>query len=208
MVHRLRGTLAEETIDDPDCIYISLSSDRLGNAFDRWGQNGDRASEMLDNISRMLKSNKQFKMNDSFQLAFVHVHPTPVGKGLRKKYLPGHQLSQRLKEFKRSCITMPQDDAQLCAVRAIVLARGIHHAGSNHNKHQKWTDPKICVCHRDQEARALLGEVGLRPGPYGTVEILYFFVSDRRGGRPTSASRTEMATRCWVSCSSTSITMV
>ena len=76
-------------------IYISLSSDRLDNAFDfrgltarEWRQNGVRATEMLDKLARMLNSNEQFEMNDSFQLAFVYVHCPPVGTG-QKRYLPG-----------------------------------------------------------------------------------------------------------------------
>ena len=73
--------------------------------------------------------------------------------------------------MKRSCVAMPKDDAQLCVARAIVTARGLHLAGSNHNERQKWSDPKRCVRRRDRAARALLGEVGLRPGPYGPDEL-------------------------------------
>ena len=40
-------------------------------------------------------------------------------------------------------------------------------AGDNRNERRQWTKPRQCVCRRDQAARALLGEVGLRPGPYG-----------------------------------------
>ena len=127
---------------------------------------------MLDNLACMLNSNEQFKMKDSFQLAFVHVCHTPVGTGKRKKYLPGHQSSQRLKAMKRSCIRMQEDDEQLCTVRAIMTARSIHQAGDNRNEHVKWTDPKICVRRRDQAAQALFGEVGLRPGPYVPDELM------------------------------------
>ena len=118
----------------------------------------------------MLNSNEQFEMNDSFQLSFVHVGRPPVGTA-KKKYLPGHQSSQRFKAMKQSCIQMPKDDAQLCAARAIVTARGLYQAGSNHNELRKWTEPRKCVRRRDRAARALLGEVGLRPGPYGPDEL-------------------------------------
>ena len=105
-----------------------------------WRQNRVRAAEMLDNMSRMLISNEHFEMNDSFQLVFVHVHRPPVGTVMRKNYLLGHQSFQRLKEFKRSCIPMQEDEVQFCAVCTIVTARGIHHAGSNGN------DPhSICI---------------------------------------------------------------
>ena len=66
---------------------------------------------------------------------------------------------------------MPKDYAQLCAARAIVTARGLHLAGSNPNERQKWTSPRQCVRRHDRAARALLGEVGLRPRPYGADEL-------------------------------------
>ena len=71
---------------------MPLSSDLLGNAFDGWGltagewrSHGDQAGVMLDNMARMLNSNEQFGMDDSFQLAFVHVRRPPVGTGKEKK---------------------------------------------------------------------------------------------------------------------------
>ena len=154
MVHGLRHALSDlldddTTIDDCNHIYTCLSSDPLDNAFDyrgltarEWRQNGIRATEMLDHTARMLNSKEQFEMNDSFLLAFGHVRRAPVGMGRKKKYLPGHQSSQRFKEMRRSCISMPQDDAQLCAVCAIVTARVIHKAGSNQVEQHKWTDPQ------------------------------------------------------------------
>ena len=123
MVHglccALSNLLDDEVIDDRDRINISLSFYRLDNALDYrgltarvWRQNGVHATEMLDNLARMLNSIEQFEMNDSFQLAFVHVRRAPVGTGRKKKYLPGHQSSQPFKEMKQSCISIPQDDAQ------------------------------------------------------------------------------------------------
>ena len=177
MVHALRGALSDlladkDTIDDRDRVYISLASYRLDNAYyfqgstaGEWRHHGGRAAGILQQLARTLNSNQQFEMNDSFQLAFVHVRRPPVGTGREKKYLPGHQSSQRFKEFKRSCIRMPEEDAQLCAARAIVTACGLHLAEDNPNERQKWADPRKCVRRRDRAARALLGEVVLLPGP-------------------------------------------
>ena len=62
MVHRLHGALSnllddDETIVDHDRMYVSLSTDWLGNAFDGWGltagewrRYGEHASVMLDNM--------------------------------------------------------------------------------------------------------------------------------------------------------------
>ena len=125
MVHGIRGTMVDllndehENIDDRDWIFISMASDRLNNAYHfqgstvgEWRQNGVRATDILDQLARMLNSNEQFEMIDSFQLSFMHVRRPPVGTGREKKYLPGHQSSQRFKAMKRSCVAMPQDDVQ------------------------------------------------------------------------------------------------
>ena len=86
MVHGIRGAMADllddedENIDDRDRIFISMSSDRLNNAYHfqgstagEWRQNGVPATEILDQLARTLNSSEQFEMNDSFQLSFVHV---------------------------------------------------------------------------------------------------------------------------------------
>ena len=89
MVHGLRRALSDlldddEAIDDHDQIYISLSTGRLDNAFDyrgltvtEWQQNEVRAAEMLDHMACILNSKEQFEMNESFQLACVHVRRPP-----------------------------------------------------------------------------------------------------------------------------------
>ena len=124
MVHGLCGALSDlldddKAIDDRDRIYIPLFIGSFGQCIGLSGFDGGgmaskrvRTAEMLDH---MVNLNKQFKMNDSFQLAFVHVHRPPVGTG-RNKYLPGHPSSQCFKEMKQSCIQMPQKDTQLCTV--------------------------------------------------------------------------------------------
>ena len=106
----------------------SLASDRLrsaSNAFhltsQEWRQNGLHAQTLLDNLSKMLNSNEQFEMDDSFNLSVVHVRPPPRGSGKKRQHVPGHQSKVRLKQMKKSVIVMPRDDAGWCA------ARGIHH---------------------------------------------------------------------------------
>ena len=145
--HGIRGAMADllndedENIDDRDRIFISMASDRLNNAYHfqgstvgEWRHNGTRATEILDQLARMLNSNEHFEMNDTFQLSFVHVRRPPVGMGEDKKYLPGHQSLQRFKAMKRSCVAMPKDDAQLCAARAMVTAHGVSVVASLMNK--------------------------------------------------------------------------
>lgn len=72
--------LEDEDIEDRDRVFFTLGSDRLANNYNGWGlragewrQNTFRVETMLKHLARMLNSNEQFEMNDSFQLAFVHV---------------------------------------------------------------------------------------------------------------------------------------
>ena len=99
-----------------------------------------RATEIVDQLARTLKSSEPFKMNDSFQLSFVHIRRPPVGTGKDKKYLPGDQSSQHFKQMKQSCVGMPKDDTQLCTACAIVTTCGIYQAGDNRNERRQWTD--------------------------------------------------------------------
>ena len=156
---------------DTDRFYISLASDRLrsaSNAFhltaQKWRQNGLRAQTLLDNLSKMLNSNEQFEMDDSFNLSVVHVRPPPRRTGKKRQHVPGHQSKVRLKQMKKSVIEMPRDDAGWCAARAIVMARGLSLAGHNAHARKQWIHPRRCVHRRQQAAEALAREVGLGPG--------------------------------------------
>ena len=153
--------LDQQKVPDTDRLYISLASDRLrsaSNAFhltaQEWRQNGLRAQTLLDNLSRMLNSNEQFEMDDSFNLSVVHVRPPPRGTGKKRQYVPGHQSNVRLKQMKKSVIEMPRDDAGWCGARAIVTARGLSLAGHEANARKQWIDPRRCVHRRQQAAEA------------------------------------------------------
>ena len=117
----LDDLINDENIPDGDRVYISLAFNRLTNAYNGWGlragewrAQGQRADALLGNLSHRLNSNKQLEMNDSFNLSFVHVCNAPRGSGKRGTYLPGHQSSTRLKQFKRSVLRIPEDDDTLC----------------------------------------------------------------------------------------------
>ena len=54
-------------------------------------------------------------MDDTFHLSFVPTSvPVPTVGGMKRKYLPGHQSSTRLKGMKKTVIAIPQTDANLC----------------------------------------------------------------------------------------------
>ena len=97
----MEQVLDQQKVPDTNRFYISIASDRLRNASNafhltalEWWQNGLRAQTLLDNLSKMLNSNEQFEMDDSFNLSVMHVRPLTSIKGfLGRSYL----VSQRLR---------------------------------------------------------------------------------------------------------------
>ena len=138
-VQGLRTSLAQmledPSIADRDRVYFHLASDRLRHAYltaGEWRRDEGRVARLLENLSRMLNSNENFQMDDTFHLSFVHVRAGPYGGGTKRKYLPGHQSSTRLKVVKKTVIAIPQTDANLCCARALVTARAYV------EKHPQW----------------------------------------------------------------------
>ena len=106
--------LDDEDIEDRDRVFFTLGSDRLVNNYNGWGlragewrRNAFRVETMLQHLARMLNSNEQFEVNDSFQLAFVHVRDGPRGGGRRRRVKPGHRSLMVLRGMKRKVVCIP-----------------------------------------------------------------------------------------------------
>ena len=109
-------------------------------------------------------------MEDFFTLSFVHVRGALIGSGRRKTYLPGHQASTRLKEFKRCVLRVPEEDYTQCCPRAIYgVHQGVHQA--ERNMHQQWIDPQRNQRRVNRAAMGLLREIHLPPQPCGPEEL-------------------------------------
>lgn len=175
----LRGAVGQVLdrlhVPDRDRFYVSLGSDRLRNASNaffvtagEWRQDALRAKTLLENLSKMLNSDEQFEMDDSFKLSVVHARPPPRGTG-KRKYTPGHQSNVRFKQMKRSVIKMPRDEQGWCAARAIVTAKALHLAGHDRHERDAWIDVrrKTTVARRQHAAQRLADEVRLAPGAWG-----------------------------------------
>ena len=52
-------------------------------------------------MSRMLNSNEQFELNDTFQLEFVHVHTSLQGGGNGRHYNSGHEAKTKFRLKKK-----------------------------------------------------------------------------------------------------------
>ena len=83
----LAQMLQDPSIADRDQVYFHLASDGLRHAYDGWGltagewrRDEGRMACLLENLSRMLNSNENFQMDDTFHLSFVHVRARPYGR--------------------------------------------------------------------------------------------------------------------------------
>ena len=76
----------------------------------------------MNAMSRMLNSNEQFELNNTFQLEFVHVRASPQGGGHGRDYKPGHQASTKFCLKKKCIIKIPKDAKNMCCASGIVTA--------------------------------------------------------------------------------------
>ena len=174
-VEGLRTSLAQMLQDPNITDYFHLASDRLCHAYDGWGltmgewrRDQGRVAGLLENLSRMLNSNENFQMDDTFHMSFVHVRAGAYGGGQKCKYLLGHQASTCLKVIKKTVVTIPQTDENLCCARAIVTAR------AKVENHPQWRAFKRGRQLQLQSAIQLHETSGVRPGPCGADELHQF----------------------------------
>ena len=174
-VEGLRTSLAQMLQDPSITDYFHLASDRLCHAYDGWSltvgewrRDQGRVAGLLENLSHMLNSNENFQMDDTFHMSFVHVRAGAYGGGQKCKYLLGHQASTCLKVIKKTVVTIPQTDENLCCARAIVTAR------AKVENHPQWRAFKRGRQLQLQSAIQLHETSGVRPGPCGADELHQF----------------------------------
>ena len=182
----VEDVLDRHSVPDQDRFYVSLASDRLRNASNaffvtgkEWREQGLRAETLLENLSKMLNSNEQFELDDSFQLSVVHVQPPPRGSGpkrlqAKKKqyYRPGCWSNVRLRDVKRSQIKIRRNAPGWCAARAIVTAKALYEIGPrNKAARRQWTEMDRNLDRRQEAAKRLMFEAGLGPRPWGPSEL-------------------------------------
>lgn len=113
----VQRVLDQQRIPDGDCFYINLSLDSLRNASNaffltarEWRQDQARATTLFDNLARMLNSQEQFEVDDSFNDRVVHAQAPPRGSGNPKNYCPGFHSCVALRQLKESLVLILQDD--------------------------------------------------------------------------------------------------
>ena len=179
LIHGLRRALERlldnPDIDDHDRIFFRLSSNRLDNNFHsarfqagEWRNDIRRVDEFMNVMSRMLNSNEQFELNDTFQLEFVHVRASPQGGGHGRDYKPGHQASTKFRLKKKCIVKIPRNEQNLCCARAIVTAK------AHVDNHPKWRSFQRGLTIQSDEAIALHTEAHVEPGLCGMDELTRF----------------------------------
>ena len=82
--HALQNLASHESIPGGDYLYFNLASNSLKHAYgyrrltaDEWMAGSDRVDGILQQMPHVLNSNKNFQMDDTFQLTYVHVRVPP-----------------------------------------------------------------------------------------------------------------------------------
>ena len=130
----LQRAIREQVLNDPevrpnDHFLINVNSNRLRHSYHsarmrvrEWMDNDLRAQQIMQQISRMLNSNEQFRLDDSFSLHISHIRDPGRGSGnqrIRKASL----ALEKLLDLKKSVVKIKNDDDELCCARAIVIMK-------------------------------------------------------------------------------------
>ena len=93
-----------------------------------WINNDLRAREIMQQISNMLNSNEQFRLDDSFSLHISHIRDPERGAG-NQRIRKASMALDKLLDSKKSVIKIQNDD-ELCCARAIVTMKAYCDHGS------------------------------------------------------------------------------
>ena len=118
-------------------------------------------------MARVLNSNENFELDDSFQLSFTQVLAAPQGSGHKRKLKPGHSEPQTFKPIKQAVVTI-KNKGELCCARAIVTAK------AKADNHPKWNSFRTGKSLQRIEAWNLCTEAGVDFGPCGYEELTKF----------------------------------
>lgn len=112
-------------------LFFHVYSDRLHNGnfhgtgltVRDWKEDTEKADAVFNTLAATLNSNEDFEMNDSFHVEIVTIPPRPAGRGQKRTRKPGHQSTTAFKIMKKSVVTIKNPNDDLCAARALVVAR-------------------------------------------------------------------------------------
>ena len=178
MEEALQRAIREQVLEDPevqpnDHFLININSNRLRHSYHssrmrvrEWIDNDLRAREIIQQISRMLNSNEQFRLDDSFSLHISHIRDPGRGAG-NNRIRKGYMAMEKLLDTKKSVIKINNDD-ELCCARAIVTMKAYCDLGSRHPEYISLRRGKPI---QGQQARQLHRDTNVPEGPCGLTEL-------------------------------------
>ena len=98
-----------------------------------WIDNDLGAREITQQISRMLNSNEQFRLDNSFSLHISHIRDPGWGAGNNRIY-KGSMALDKLLNTKKSVVKITNEE-ELCCTRAIMTMKAYCDFGSPHTKY-------------------------------------------------------------------------
>ena len=171
-----RQVLDQPGVHENDHLMINMSSNRLQHAHQSsrvrvrdWLQDTEPAQMMMQQISKILNSNENFAIDDSFHIEVSHIRDSGVGSGSRGQR-PGTQPIEQFLQSKKSVVRIQNND-ELCCARALVTAKAYRDWGARH-----WQYRNLAQGHPIQTtaARALHSKARVPEGPCGLGELNLF----------------------------------
>ena len=171
-----RQVLDQPGVHDSDHLMINMSSNRLRHAFQSsrvrvrdWRQRTEPAQTLLQQMSNILNSNEQFRIDDSFHVEVSHIKDSGVGSGSRGKR-PGTQPIEQFLQNKKSVVRIQNLD-ELCCARALVTAKAYRDWGSRDSHYKNLTRGGAF---QKELARQLHRRARVPEGPCGLGELNLF----------------------------------
>ena len=171
-----RQVLDQPGVNNNDHLMVNMSSNRLRHAFQSsrvrvrdWRQRTEPAQTLLHQLSKILNSNENFGIDDSFHMEVTVIKDSGVGSGSRGKR-PGTQPIEQFLRDKSSVVRIKNQD-QLCCARALVTAKAYRDWGSRHWQYQNIKKGRPI---QETAARPLHRQARVPEGPCGLGEINLF----------------------------------
>ena len=171
-----RQVLDQPGVHDNDHLMINMSSNRLQHAYQSsrvrvrdWKEGTEPAQVMLEQMSKILNSNENFAIDDSFHIEVSHIRDSGVGSGSRGQR-PGTQPIQQFLRHKKSVVQILNRD-KLCCARALVTAKAYRDWGARHWQYRNLSQGRPI---QETAARALHRKARVPEGPCGLGELNLF----------------------------------
>ena len=171
-----RQVLDQPGVHDNDHLMINMSSNRLQHAYQSsrvrvrdWLQDTEPAQMMMQQLSKILNSNENFAIDDSFHIEVSHIRDSGVGSGSRGQR-PGTQPIEQLLKSKKSVVRIQNKD-ELCCARALVTAKAYRDWGSRDSQYKTIMQGQPL---QEQKARQLHRRARVPEGPCGLGELNLF----------------------------------